>query len=171
MHLFNKVVFSTTCIACMLACGCNESANKVIKADFNDNGIAESYMVDNYQLIITEDEKELFKTDPDWKVNSISFSDMNNDGYKDVLLLVENHLQYGTYHPFFKENDTSNLYQHVYIYTYKDGTYVPLWMSSALDQPYVKIRGLKDQTFVLTDPNKKESKWKMNGFQVERIDD
>lgn len=99
-------------------------------------------ILQNHRVQVLGGEEEIFNSDPSWEVQDVLMADFDRDGYKELALLVWKQGSYGQHRPFWVENDTDEISQHIFIYrivSRKAGTagnsgykLMPAWMSSAL---------------------------------------
>lgn len=123
----------------------------------------------NQQVQVLCGEQELYASDPDWTVQDTLLADFDRDGKKELALLVLKKGSFGKYRPFWVEEDSDELSQHIFIYrfTERDGRQDvrPAWMSSALTMSVKSWNFDHDRyTLVITEPDGTQSAWRWEYF-------
>ena len=139
-----------------------------LSMDLNRDGIKEIYQLKNKQAII-QFENETYEFDREWFISDIKIDDIDQDGVKELLMLVWNRTNYGDYSPFWDTNDTLHFSQHLYVFTIQNDSIHSKWMSSSL-RPIIKNWEIRNHELVLTDPDDETTVWKWIDFGFERIE-
>lgn len=94
--------------------------------------------------------------------------DIDRDGSTELVLLVWRRGNYGSSKPFWVKRNDTNWSQHIFIYDWRDNTFLPQWMSSQL-RPQVARWALHDdnQLFILT-PDGTETLWQWGQWGLVR---
>lgn len=112
--------------------------------DLNNNGIDESYILDKHSLSITENNRELWTSPPEWQISSWVLGDANYDGQEDLLLVVWKRGSFGKDKPFWVEENDRDLRCHLFMFNLTGEQIKAVWMSSALHRPICSLQ-LNDQ--------------------------
>lgn len=126
-------------------------------------------ILQNQQVQVLCGDQELYVSDPDWTVQDTLLADFDRDGKKELALLVLKKGSFGKYRPFWVEEDSDELSQHIFIYrfTERDGRQDlrPAWMSSALTMSVKSWNFDHDRhTLVITEPDGTRSAWRWEYF-------
>lgn len=118
-------------------------ARQTADYDLDGDQVMERYVLADHQLVICEDDRELWRSPADWRVTSFHITDVTHDGRPDLLLVVWKKGSFGTARPFWHTGPNDELTCHLYVYNLVNKDLKPRWMSSALDQP-IKDLGIAD---------------------------
>ncbi|MBU1445960.1 VCBS repeat-containing protein, partial [Patescibacteria group bacterium] len=106
--------------------------------DFYGNGQKLKIVLEDGQLLISQNDEEIFKSDPAFDVTEFLIGDFDNDGFDDLVLYLWKNGNYGDSLPFWeKENDDSYKF-HLFLYSFEDGKMKSKWNSSNL--PYINTQ-------------------------------
>jgi len=84
---------------------------------------------------VVDDGKVVWTTPKAWIVHDARIGDMDDDGVKDIIALVDAPGTYGRLKPFWITEDDQSLHQHLYIFDIVDGAFHPVWMTSRIYTP------------------------------------
>jgi len=109
----------------------------------NTNSDQESELIyhdkKNERVYVFGGEEIIWSSDPDWQVKKVVIGDVNFDGKSDVVMNVWKRGNYGESQPFWaKENDMS-LGNHLFVYSFFEDGFRPLWQSSTIPRPNIDI--------------------------------
>ncbi len=108
--------------------------------DLNNDGCFESYVMEDHNLKIIENELQLWKSPADWRVTSMVIGDANHDNQEDLIMVVWKKGSFGQDKPFWIHMDDKQIRCHLFLYDLAGDHAKPLWMSSALDQPIKSLQ-------------------------------
>lgn len=110
------------------------------RADLDNNGVQETYALENGRLTITENANIVWQSPTDWWIDNFILADANNDGVSDVNLSVWKAGNFGTSKPFWiKENDM-NVKNHFFVFDFVNGAMRSIWGSSNLGVPNCEFK-------------------------------
>lgn len=116
---------------------------QTLSYDLNQDHQPELYSLDNGRLIISEDEREFWRSPTDWQVTSLYIADVTHDHQEDLLLVVWKKGSFGPARPFWDTGKDNRFSCHLYVFNLVNQRLKPIWMSSALDRPIKDMR-IKD---------------------------
>ncbi len=109
-------------------------------ADLNNDSYSENYTLENGQLTITENSRQIWQTPPEWHVDSFVLADSTNDGITNINLSVWKPGNFGSSRPFWvKENDPS-IKNHFFVFRLEQDLVKPVWQSSNLPVPNLAFK-------------------------------
>ncbi len=111
------------------------SSEIVLEGDLNDNGMPEKYAHKNFRLKVYEDDKILWESPAEYKIDHVAIGDVTGDGRGNLLICVWKKGSFGRYRPFWHHGKDDEYKHHLFIYEYKDGRFKPRWFSSSLLRP------------------------------------
>lgn len=141
---------------------------KTIEEDCNQDGYIETIQLQNKHVTI-QFEQSKYSFDSHWFISDIALKDMDQDGTKELVMLVWNQMNYGDYTPFWEENDTFSFSQHLYLFTIQEDSIHSKWMSSRLRPNIKEWKINEDASLSLLDPDGEWTQWIWNQFGFERI--
>ena len=90
-------------------------------------------VLENYKLSINKDNRIIWKTSDDYKVQNFLYCDIDRDDENELVLLLWKKGLFGTYKPSFAEDDKNVWSQHVFIYDYKNEKVNSIWCASKIN--------------------------------------
>jgi len=109
------------------------------KIDFDHNGKEETLVLQNNQLSIFKDQKEIFKTEANWVVNDYALADFDADGFTDLALALWKKGDYAEGAPFETVENREHWGSHLFLYSFREGKPKIIWGSSLLPRPIVEL--------------------------------
>lgn len=108
-----------------------------------------------YQIILNHktvnifcDSAAIWTSPNDIKVQQVLSCDIDGDLEDELVLLCWKKGRFGSYRPFWVEEDEAHWSQHIFVYEYDSGKVTPKWMSSYLGQNVARMDTIKS-----LDPN------------------
>lgn len=146
----------------------DKRGQKTIFCDINQDGTDEKITLCDQKITITEDDNLLWESQEEWEVTDFLISDINKDGWEEILILLWKQGNYGEYTPFWEEND-DEFSQHIFIYQWKEQRLKPLWMSSGL-KPRIKEWSMMEdgRIHIITDKDE-DTMWIWGNWGLERV--
>ena len=140
--------------------------------DMNHDETDEIITLCNQRLSIMENANLLWESQEEWKVTDFLITDINRDGFYELLILLWKKGNFGEYAPFWEENSMDDeLSQHIFIYQWseQEKRIKPLWMSSGL-KPQIQSWNLTEdgKIHILTD-KKEDTLWRWREWGLERV--
>lgn len=132
-----------------------------------------SISLKNKTVHVINENREIWKSPKEVKVQQILSADIDHDGMDELILLCWKKGIFGKYKPFWIKKDEKKWFQHIFVYEYAENEILPKWMSSYIGQDVEKISsgGKKKygEYLLLTDPMGEISYWKWDdwGFTKE----
>lgn len=111
------------------------NVEQVQEHDLDQDGQLERYVLKDKQLIVTQEEQEIWRSSADWQVIVFVLADATNDGRDDLLLVVWKAGSFGRDKPFWVTEDDPRRSNHLFVLNLIQGKMKPVWFSSALDRP------------------------------------
>jgi len=93
----------------------------------------------NKKIEIRKDDKVIWETHEDWRVEDFIFADSANKGENYLNLLVWKTGSYGPQKPTWIEKNDFNIRNHLFIFKINNFAIEPVWQSSALPKPNCEI--------------------------------
>lgn len=118
------------------ACG---AVNRNFEADVDGDGAKESYRLADGELVITENNKTIWQSEKNWRVDDFVLADANNDGMVELNISVWKPGNYGSSKPFWVEKNDESVKNHFFVYHMADDKFQPVWHSSNLEFPNTRF--------------------------------
>lgn len=118
------------------ACG---AVSRQFKADIDGDGIKESYKLSDGELAIVENDKTIWRSEKNWRVDDLVLADANNDGEMELNISVWKPGNFGSSKPFWVEKNDESVKNHFFVYRMTDDKFQPLWHSSNLEFPNTRF--------------------------------
>ncbi len=110
------------------------NANEKV-ADLNNNSILEYYSLKKGRLTISEKKKIIWRSPSNWWISSFVLADSNNDGVKDINLLLWKSGDFGPSKPFWVKKNDMSVKNHFFLLDFVNGNIQQIWGSSNLSRP------------------------------------
>ncbi|NLL17732.1 MAG: CapA family protein [Clostridia bacterium] len=143
--------------------------------DLDGDGSIEKFRLKNGRVAVFSGPDLVWQSSEDWWVDCFFLGDSNNDGIEELHLLVWKQGSFGSYRPFWLEEEDNTIKNHLFIFKLEEGEIKPVWQSSNLDYPNLQAQlvdlngdgALELMTLEgsYTDPNRREiTLWQWNGW-------
>ncbi len=109
------------------------------RVDFDYNGKKETLVLQNNQLSIFKDQKEIFKTEANWIVNDYALADFDADGFTDLALALWKKGDYAEGSPLETAENKEHWGSHLFLYSFREGKLKIIWGSSLLPRPIIEL--------------------------------
>lgn len=128
----------------LAAPGCQDNSRPVPEAhrdaaavwhDLDRDGRSECYNLAGGRLVISQENRVIWKSPSAWAVYGYIWGDANNDGQEELILLLWKAGSYGKDKPFWYHGFDEGMSNHLFVYKLVDDQLKPLWCSSALPRP------------------------------------
>jgi hypothetical protein len=116
------------------------SGARIQQADLDRDGRPEYYNLVDARLTVTENNRTIWQSPPDWQVTQFVIADSINDGRPHLNLVVWKRGSYGTYRPFWFEGPDDEYCNHLYVFDLVHGVMKPVWMSSKIEPPIINLQ-------------------------------
>jgi len=110
------------------------------QADLTRDGQAEKYLLKNGCLRVSQGRDTLWLSPPGWHVTQVVIADVNSDGKDEMGLVLWKYGSFGHSKPMWMRGKDRAVSCHLFIYGLKNGQLRPIWCSSALDRPIIRLR-------------------------------
>ena len=118
----------------------NNDRTKEAWGDLNNNSILENYLLKKGKLVIYENEKIIWQSPSDWKIDNFILADSNNDGASDINLSLWRAGNFGASKPFWIKKNDMSIKNHFFLLNFIRGKARPIWGSSNLSRPNCEFR-------------------------------
>lgn len=126
-----------------------------------DRNVEWVYYDDNEsRLYIVKDNQVDWSSSPDWQIEDFEVGNIDHSGNPDVVMSVWKKGSFGPDRPFWQEGDDESWGNHLFVFTYRDGRFEPLWQSSELS------KANKDILIVDVDKERHETTNKPTGLEL-----
>lgn len=140
-----------------------------LSCDLDADGADERLVVRDRRLSVLRGDSEAYRSPAGWLVSKALVGDVDDDGSREVVLLVWKRGSYGTSHPFWAAPD-DELGQHVLVLAWTEGTLRQRWMSSAL-HAHVAAAELDDGArLILTTAEGSQTRWQWQQWGFALLD-
>lgn len=112
-----------------------EMPEKLVVYDLDQDGRPEYYYLGGGHLSVNLENRILWESPSNWGVYDCIGEDANNDGQKELILLLWKAGSYGKDKPFWYHGFDEGLSNHLFVYKLVNDRLKPLWCSSALPRP------------------------------------
>jgi len=110
-----------------------------LQGDIDGDGCNEEYILKEGCLIVIEEGRIIWRTEGEWKVDSFTLGDVNNDGKDNLTMALWKKGSFGIHKPFWHEEEDDSYKNHLFVYKYENKAFKPLWCSSELAKPIVSF--------------------------------
>ncbi|MGI6373989.1 MAG: CapA family protein [Patescibacteria group bacterium] len=111
-----------------------EELGKLVRADLDQDGIIEDYLLSAGQLQIIKEGQIIWQSPEDWQIDDFQLADINNDGVVDINLSLWKPGSFASSQPFWLAENDLRVKNHFFVLDYNQGDPQPLWGSSNLEQ-------------------------------------
>lgn len=108
--------------------------------DTDGNGLEETYTLEDEQLRVNEEKRQLWQSPESWDIKQILLADADNEGQKELLMVVWKEGSFGSSRPMWLEEKDDEYTCHLFVYRLIAGKIQPVWCSSALDRPIKELK-------------------------------
>ncbi|MCR5356265.1 MAG: hypothetical protein K6E63_02570 [Lachnospiraceae bacterium] len=114
----------------------------------------------------------VYESPDDCLVQEMLYSDIDDDGRGELVILNFRKGRHNGPKPFFVEDDHSKWFQHIYIYDYyaDEKVFKPSWMASDIGMDAVDMTLLDDGVIRILNRQGHYSNWKWKSFGLKNID-
>ena len=114
----------------------------------------------------------IYESPDDCIVQDMIFSDIDDDGRGELVLLNFRKGRHNGPKPFFTEDDHTKWYQHIYIYDYyeDENTFKPSWMASDIGMDAVDMTLLDDGVIRILNRQGHYSNWQWHSFGLKIVE-
>ena len=117
-----------------------QTATESRTADLDGDGVPERYTLANERLTVVERRHVIWRSPANWRVTAFVIADSTNDGRPALNLVVWKKGSYGGYKPFWFRGPDDAYTCHLYVFDLSAGAMKPVWMSSAIAPPIVRLK-------------------------------
>lgn len=108
----------------------------VLSDDTDNNNLREKYVLNQNQIKVIEGRRTIWHSPREWQIKQVRLGDADNDGRKELLMVVWKKGSYGNCRPWWvNKKDDQQLTCHLFIYRMTAGRMKAVWCSSALEYP------------------------------------
>lgn len=143
--------------------------NKTIVCDLNGDGTDETIKLADRRVTVSRDGVLLWQSDDDWKAEDVLAADINRDGSREILILLWKKGSYGTYLPFWEEENDKEYSQHIFIYRVVEDGMEAVWMSSRLKPQAASWDITEDNLLHIVTDKEEDTVWMWGQWGLERI--
>lgn len=93
------------------------------------------FIIENNIIYIYQNDKIIWQSDPEWKVENVILEDIDNDKKTDIIISLWKFGKHGDDLPFWLKENTKEWGNHLFIYGWKNGKIKSIWCSSTIDAP------------------------------------
>lgn len=139
-------------------------------------------VLDEGALVVTRQDREIWRSNPSWDVRQLLVADVNNDGEREAAFILwksfrlEPAIVYDTF-DFPSLWEEGSFRNHLFIYRWRDGAWQRLWCSSPVAEPIIELGAadvdgdgsnelvVLEETYDAPDaPPRRVSVWRWNGW-------
>lgn len=140
MHFRAVVLLILLLLAVSLLSGTgNSKAITRAAGDLDGDGKAEEYSLIANTLSVSEGEKDIWKSLPDYRVDSFVLEDVDNNGTVNLVISLWKKGSFGEMRPFWHSGKDADYKNHLFVYKLQENTFQPVWCSSELDCPILSF--------------------------------
>ena len=113
----------------------------------------------------------VYHSDEEWVTADCIVSDIDRDGFDEVVLHVWKQGSYGDFSPFWKDEDTDIYTGHLFIYDWdmnRDNRLKAVWMSSAMSVQSMDVSIEEGDIYILS-PDGSTTTWRWEGWGLTHI--
>ena len=129
----------------------------------------ETILLRNRSVSVRQAGKEIWRTQKDVKVQDVLWEDIDHDSEPELMLLCWKRGRYGESRPFWVTEDEKTWSQHIYLYDWKDGTFVPIWMASDIGREVICWSYDQRERLQLTDRDGETTAWDWVTWGLSRV--
>jgi len=129
----------------------------------------ETILLQNRSVSVRQGGKEIWRTQKDVKVQDVLWEDIDHDSEPELMLLCWKRGRYGESRPFWVTEDEKTWSQHIYLYDWKDGTFVPIWMASDIGREVICWSYDQRERLQLTDRDGETTAWDWVTWGLSRV--
>ncbi|MDP2874452.1 MAG: hypothetical protein Q8N84_04145 [bacterium] len=108
---------------------------QIFRSDLDGDNNQEILFIWRGRAYLVKERRLVWQSDPEWKVERITFGDANNDGKPELLVSLWKFGSYGSSLPFWLKENTKEWGNHLFLYQWGEGKLKMVWGSSTLDEP------------------------------------
>lgn len=116
------------------------SGSSRFTCDLDNNGQAETYVLQRGHLIIREGDRLLWESPQEWSIHSCLTADADNDQGRELLLVLWKRGSFGQSKPMWIKETDNQYSNHLFLYRLAAGKLKPVWCSSALTHPIITLK-------------------------------
>jgi len=116
------------------------SHSQLLTGDSDGDGQMETYQLAGNQVTVKTQNTVLWESDPTWKVTGLVLADADNDGQEEMLLVLWKKGSFGTSKPFWMKEEDMEYSNHLFMYRLAAGRMKPVWCSSAIEYPILRLQ-------------------------------
>lgn len=114
--------------------------SKLLTGDSDGDGHLETYRLAEGQVTVITENAVLWESDPTWKVTDLVVADADNDGQEEMLLVLWKVGSFGTSKPMWMKGEDTEYSNHLFMYRLVAGRMKPVWCSSAIEYPILRLQ-------------------------------
>jgi hypothetical protein len=107
--------------------------------DINNNGTKEKLYLAKNKFYIKDQEKIIWSSNDDFKIDNFVAGDINNDDELEIVLTLWKGGKYGQDFPFWLEENITDYGHHIFVYAWQEDSLSLIWGSSTLDAPIKEL--------------------------------
>jgi hypothetical protein len=134
-----KIALLAVLSACLLVMAGDTVSGVRATGDLDGDGNPEAYALIGHRLTVREGSRILWRSDPDWRVDSFALGDVDNDGTRELVLSLWKTGSFGALKPFWHEGEDTSYKNHLFVFQLREDTVHPAWCSSDLARPIVSF--------------------------------
>ena len=140
LNLRQILVLILVLLAIPLFSGADDSAPPVCNAgDLDRDERTEEYILAGHILTVKEGTQVLWRSPPEYRVDSFVLGDVDNDGRDNLVISLWKEGSFGEIRPFWHTGEDAGYKNHLFVYALQGDTFKSVWCSSALDRPILSF--------------------------------
>ena len=116
-----------------------KGVNNYFKLDFSGKEAVIYHDEAHERVYALVDQEIIWTSDPEWQVEKVAVGDVNYDDQEDLTMIVWKKGNYGPDKPFWVEENDMSLGNHLFVYTFENSEFKPLWQSSGINKPNIDL--------------------------------